>query len=97
MGIPLRSSAPGLPQVLGEGRYQTAWAWLHKLRRAMNRPDRERLAGHVEVDETHWGSTARGSRGRHTVSKILSAVSHFGCDDFFKWSISFETIGVIML
>jgi hypothetical protein len=30
--------------------YDTAWSLLHKLRRAMVRPDRERLSGIVEVD-----------------------------------------------
>ncbi len=32
------SSALALQQVLGLGSYRTAWAWLHKLRRAMVRP-----------------------------------------------------------
>ena len=31
-------SALGLQRILGLGSYQTAWAWLHKLRRAMVRP-----------------------------------------------------------
>src|SRR6516225_2812526 len=31
-------SALGLQRVLGLGSYQTAWCWLHKLRRAMVRP-----------------------------------------------------------
>src|SRR4051794_25238925 len=34
-------SAQGLKDALGFGSYETAWAWLHKLRRAMVRPDRE--------------------------------------------------------
>jgi hypothetical protein len=38
------ASALGLQRVLGLGSYQTAWAWLHKLRRAMVRPGRELLA-----------------------------------------------------
>lgn len=45
------ASALGLQSVLGLGSYQTAWTWLHKLRRAMVRPGRARLSGHVEVDE----------------------------------------------
>ena len=45
-------SALGLQRVLGLGSYETAWTWLHKLRRAMIRPGRDRLAGRVEVDET---------------------------------------------
>ena len=44
-------SALGLQRVLGIGSYETAWAWMHKLRRAMVRPDRELLSGVVEVDE----------------------------------------------
>lgn len=45
-------SAKDLKRALGFGSYQTAWAWLHKLRRAMVRPDRGRLEGRVEVDVT---------------------------------------------
>ena len=42
-------SALGLQKALGLGSYHTAWEWLHKLRRAMVRPGRDRLAGIVEV------------------------------------------------
>lgn len=44
-----------LQRVLGLGSYQTAWAMLHRLRRAMIRPGRERLYGLVEVDEVFVG------------------------------------------
>ena len=47
-------SALGLQRVLGLGSYKTAWMLLHKLRRAMVRPGRDRLQGTVEVDETFW-------------------------------------------
>ncbi len=57
-------SALGLQRVLGLGSYETAWALLHKLRRAMVRPGRERLAGVVEVDETYVGGERPGKRGR---------------------------------
>ena len=46
-------SALGLQRVLGLGSYQTAWTILHRLRRAMVRPERERLRGVVEVDEVY--------------------------------------------
>lgn len=46
-------SALGLQRVLGLGSYQTAWTILHRLRRAMVRPERERLHGVVEVDEVY--------------------------------------------
>lgn len=48
-------SALGLQRALGLGSYQTAWTMLHRLRRAMVRPNRERLRGVVEVDETYVG------------------------------------------
>lgn len=52
-------SALGLQRVLGLGSYETAWAMLHRLRRAMVRPDRELLHGEVEVDETYLALTDR--------------------------------------
>jgi hypothetical protein len=55
-------SALGLQRVLGLGSYQTAWAWLHKLRRAMVLPGRELLSGAVEVDECYIGARAQGLR-----------------------------------
>ena len=42
------ASALGVQRVLGLGSYTTAWSWLHKLRRAMVRPGRDRLT--VEND-----------------------------------------------
>jgi transposase-like protein len=68
-------SALGLQRVLGLGSYQTAWAWLHKLRRAMVRPGRDRLSGRVEVDETYLGGLEEGVRGRQTESKALIVVA----------------------
>jgi len=68
-------SALGLQRVLGLGSYQTAWAWLHKLRRAMVRPGRDRLTGTVEVDETYWGGREGGRRGRQMVKRALIAVA----------------------
>ncbi|MCL5744906.1 MAG: IS1595 family transposase [Acidobacteria bacterium] len=65
------ASAIGLQRELGLGSYKTAWTWLHKLRRAMVRPGRDRLSGIVEVDETCWGSEEEGVRGRQTDSKAL--------------------------
>ncbi len=48
-------NALGVQRVLGLGSYQTAWAMLHRLRRAMIRPGREQLHGLVEVDEVFVG------------------------------------------
>ena len=68
-------SALGLQRVLGWGSYQTAWACLHKLRRAMVRPDRDRLGGRVEVDETYSGAPHPGPRGRGALGKVLIVVA----------------------
>src|SRR5262249_55741482 len=43
-------SAVQLQRQLGLSRYETAWTVLHKLRRAMRRPERDRISGVVEVD-----------------------------------------------
>lgn len=68
-------SALGLQRVLGLGSYKTAWTLLHKLRRAMVRPGRERLRGVVEVDEAYWGGEESGVKGRQTLAKALIAVA----------------------
>lgn len=68
-------SAKNIQRVLGLGSYQTAWAWLHKLRRAMVRPGRERLCGTVEVDETYLGSREEGGNGRKLGEKTLVALA----------------------
>jgi len=62
-------NALGLQRLLGLGSYRTAWAWLHKLRRAMVRPGRDRLPGTVEVDETFIGGPRPGKRGRGAEGK----------------------------
>lgn len=70
-------SAQGLQRVLGFGSYETAWAWLHKLRRAMVRPDRDLLSGAVEVDEVLVGGVTVGSGGgAGDKVPVLVAVEH---------------------
>jgi hypothetical protein len=58
-----RMSARGLQDALGFGSYETAWAWLHKLRRAMVRPERELLSGVVELDQSFLGGRSHGKPG----------------------------------
>lgn len=65
------ASAMGLQRVLGLGSYRTAWSLLHKLRRAMVRPGRDRLCGPVEVDECYIGATEPGKNGRQAGRKVL--------------------------
>src|ERR1017187_7275636 len=69
------ASALGLQRVLGLGSYKTAWALLHKLRRAMVRPGRDRLTGTIEVDETYWGGQEEGVIGRLTHDKALIIIA----------------------
>lgn len=57
-------SALGLQRMLGLGSYETAWACLHKLRRAMVRPGRDQLSGRVEIDEVAVGGAVRGNQGK---------------------------------
>jgi transposase-like protein len=66
-------AAAELQRQLGFGSYQTAWAWLHKLRKAMVRPERAPLAGRVEADETYVGGPRPGKRGRGAAGKTLVA------------------------
>ncbi len=68
-------NALGLKRVVGFGSYQTAWTWLHKRRHAMVRPDRDRLSGQVEVDETYVGGEESGVSGRETEKKAIVAIA----------------------
>lgn len=65
------ASALGLQRVLGLGSYQTAWTWLHKMRRAMVFPERDRLTGTVEGDETFIGAPEGAVHGRETETKAI--------------------------
>ena len=62
-------SALSLKRTLEIGSYQTAWAMLHRLRSALVRPGRDRLAGMVEVDETYIGGEEPGLRGGRAKGK----------------------------
>lgn len=72
------ASALGLQRVLGFGSYETAWAWMHKLRRAMVRPERDLLGGPgvtVELDETYVGGRTQGKRARYeAMTEVAIAV-----------------------
>jgi transposase-like protein len=68
-------SALSLMRQLGLTSYQTAWTWLHKLRRAMVRPGREPLTGKVEVDDGYVGGEEARVHGRETKNKAVVAVA----------------------
>ena len=64
---------------LGLGSYKSAWLLLRKLRRAMVDPDREPLAGLVEVDETNLpfrvgGEPARPGRSHEGELVVAGAI-----------------------
>ena len=70
------TNALNLQRILGLGSYRSAWTMLHKLRRAMVRPGREKLSGRIEVDETYIGGIKHGGkRGRGSENKVLVAVA----------------------
>jgi len=69
------ASALGVKRILGLGSYETAWTWLHKLRRAMVRPGRDRLSGTIQVDETYIGGEHPGKRGRGAAGKTLVVIA----------------------
>jgi hypothetical protein len=66
-------SAMELKRQMGFGSYQTAWSWLHKIRRAMVRPERTPLAARVEADETYVGGPKPGKPGRGAAGKTKLA------------------------
>jgi transposase-like protein len=66
-------SAMELKRQMGFGSYQTAWSWLHKIRKAMVRPEREPLAVRVEAYETYLGGPRPGKPGRGAAGKIKVA------------------------
>ena len=70
------ASAMGLQQVLGLKTYKTAWTWLHKIRKAMVFPNRTKLSGSVEVDETYIGGEEPGGKqGRGSENKVLVVIA----------------------
>ncbi|MBR8189241.1 IS1595 family transposase [Burkholderia vietnamiensis] len=73
-------SALGLQRVLGFGSYQTAWTILHRFRRAMVRPGRERLKGVVEVDQSYLAIQERraplaGSSVKRRTTKVIVIIA----------------------
>ena len=66
-------SAMELKRQMGFGSYQTAWSWLHKIRKAMVRPERPPLSQRVEADETYVGGPRPGTPGRGAAGKTRVA------------------------
>jgi len=66
-------SAMELKRQMGFGSYQTAWSWLHKIRKAMVRPERTPLSTRVDADETYVGGPRPGKPGRGAGGKVKVA------------------------
>jgi len=62
-------SAMDLMRIMGFGSYRTAWTWLHKLRAALVRPEREPLGPFVQMDEALVG----GKGGPHKELVLVAA------------------------
>jgi transposase-like protein len=62
-------SAMDLMRIMGFGSYKTAWTWLHKLRAALVRPEREPLGPFVQMDESLVG----GKGGPHKELVLVAA------------------------
>lgn len=74
-------NAKNLQELLGIS-YQTAFDWLHKLRKASKRDQRAMLSGRVEVDEFYYGGHQKGGkRGRGSENKTAIAVAIERSDD----------------
>jgi len=59
-----------LQRMLEIGSYKTVWAMGHKIRKAMAERDANyKLAGLIEIDDTYFGSSKPGKRGRGAEGK----------------------------
>lgn len=67
-------SALGVQRLLGFGSDQTSWTLLHKLRSAMVNPQREKLSGIVEIDETFIGGVVPRKKVKNQPHKSKSVV-----------------------
>lgn len=65
-------SAKDLQRILGFGSYETAWTWLHKLRRGLVDQDRKPLRGEVEIDEGFIRGTRGACRGGKSVVLVAA-------------------------
>lgn len=75
-------SAKQLQRALGIKSYETSWSMLQKLRAAMINPERSKLTGRVEVDESYIGGPEKGKRGRGAAGKKLVV----GAVEVHKWT-----------
>ncbi len=68
-------SAVGIQRVFGLSSYRTAWVWLHKFRRLVVFPGRNKLAEKIEIDESLVGGKRAGKRGRGAEGNPLVVIA----------------------
>lgn len=69
-------SIQGLQRLLGIKSYRTAWTMAHKVRKAMaDRDASYQLANLVEMDDSYFGPSGRGQRGRGSKGKVPVVVA----------------------
>ncbi len=69
-------SIQGLQRLLGIKSYKTAWTMAHKVRKAMaDRDASYQLANLVEMDDSYFGPSGRGKRGRGSKGKVPVVVA----------------------
>jgi transposase-like protein len=69
-------SIQGLQKLLGINSYRSAWTMAHKVRKAMaDRDASYQLANLVEMDDSYFGPSGRGQRGRGTKGKVPVVVA----------------------
>src|SRR3972149_8142695 len=56
--------------------YKTVWTMAHKVRKAMSdRDSKYKLAGLIEIDESFWGPSSSGKRGRGAEEKQMFIIA----------------------
>jgi len=69
-------SIQGLQRLLDIKSYKTAWSMAHKVRKAMaDRDASYQLANLVEMDDSYFGPSGRGQRGRGSKGKVPVVVA----------------------
>ena len=72
-------SAKDLQRIMGFGSYETAWSWLHKLRRCAFSRDRRPLGGTVQFDDGYVGGRDdRPGRPNGNKALVLTAAERWG-------------------
>lgn len=72
-------SAKDLQRIMGFGSYETAWSWLHKLRRCAFSQNRKQLAGPVQFDDGYVGGLdQRPGRPKGNKALVLVAAETWG-------------------